>query len=88
MNTIEISFDEGILVATLPNGETLESADAIILASLLVKAGFQSEDISHIDWHSDMDRSPSAGQKIAIHQYFRKHSITIKSAAVKPDPKK
>ncbi|RBA25502.1 hypothetical protein [Herminiimonas fonticola] len=74
MNTIEISLDDGILVAALPNGETLESADAIVLASLLVKAGFQSEDISHIDWHSDMDRSPSSGQKIAIHEYLRNHS--------------
>ncbi|MHA4867250.1 hypothetical protein ACXZ1M_06070 [Duganella sp. PWIR1] len=59
------------LVAHLDDERELKHIDAIALARLLWESGIRAAGVKAVDWHTDAESAPLAGQKIAIHSHLR-----------------
>jgi len=70
-----LRLDGADILATFADGQSVRHHDARSLAELLWDAGVRAEDVSTLDWHSDVDQSLLAGQKIAILSYLRQRQM-------------
>lgn len=71
--TATVLLIHGVLAAHLSTGEVLQNPDPVALADMLLAAGLTAVAVRMPDWRVG-DRSPLAGQKIALMRRMRNRS--------------
>lgn len=69
-----VTWEKGLLVARLSDGQIFSSADSTTLADLLLGAGIEADAVTMPDWRAG-EEAPLAGQRMAIFRRMRRATL-------------